>query len=34
MSSADLDLQHAAGVVDNKMYIIGGNYNGHYLKDV
>jgi hypothetical protein len=26
--------QHAAGVVDNKMYIIGGNHNGHYLNDV
>ncbi|KAH9570251.1 hypothetical protein CY35_02G030800 [Sphagnum magellanicum] len=26
--------QHAAGVVDNKMYIIGGNHNGRYLNDV
>ncbi|KAH8947127.1 hypothetical protein BDL97_11G023800 [Sphagnum fallax] len=26
--------QHAAGVVDNKMYIIGGNHNGHYLNNV
>jgi hypothetical protein len=26
--------QHAAGVVDNKMYIIGGNHIGRYLNDV
>ncbi|KAH9555908.1 hypothetical protein CY35_08G141100 [Sphagnum magellanicum] len=26
--------QHAVGVVDNKMYIIGGNHSGRYLNDV
>ncbi|KAH9548260.1 hypothetical protein CY35_11G078800 [Sphagnum magellanicum] len=26
--------QHATRIVDNKMYIIGGNHNGRYLNDV
>ncbi|CAM6013570.1 unnamed protein product [Sphagnum balticum] len=34
VTDQNLDLQHAAGVVDNKMYIIGGNHNGDYLNDV
>ncbi len=29
-----LDLQHAAEVVNNKLYVIGGNHNGRYLNDV
>ncbi|CAK9860334.1 unnamed protein product [Sphagnum jensenii] len=34
VTDQNLDLQHAAGVVDNKMYVIGGNHNAHYLNDV
>ena len=27
-------VQHAAEVVQGKMYVIGGNYNGRYLNDI
>lgn len=27
-------MQHAAAVVDDKLYIIGGSRNGRYLSDV
>nr|KAJ0184559.1 hypothetical protein LSAT_V11C900459320 [Lactuca sativa] len=26
--------EHAAAVVDDKMYVFGGNHNGHYLNDL
>lgn len=33
-NSFNLLLQHGAAVIDDKMYIFGGNHNGRYLSDL
>lgn len=32
--SNNLTVQHGAALVQNKMYIFGGNHNGRYLNDL